>query len=732
MTNQRVYSDKTNESCPFIVLGVALIVDQIGHGAHMALRYPIEPQVDDDKTNDDFFRLTPRQMAKLFRPKPPLCGQAMTLSVGETLFCCCATLLSNENDSTKNFQYALTADPENGNDDSHLSLFSVVVALAPRGQSSTVPINGWVSENTNALPEQQSGADGGGGAPQRSNHRSLSDVQGRLSIPKSHESEVSPSFQCIRRVHVSLARISRILLREERRCQYISLQCQLFKQIRSNVSKSRQQAAGNKKMQQQQMNAQTNVTTSPASMGSKSVVTSQSHHQQTTTSEGPQKRSHRRNASWNLEREVNERPAQDTERSQLNEPSVSVIETLDEEREAMEAILALSLDAPPELPPADDDADSLDGDDSAASSARTPTTAADDELSHLLDRGHCGNLAQELVAFYHALARRSDHQSPLDLLGGNGIIYVNQHVEVAIDAIAGRPNYSESSVSGLRPYHTLLFPKVSPSKLLASLTSAAPRLHQLLTTISPQKSLKEIAIEANLPLQIAMELATYLIGQGVCFASPALARTSVFCCSSIDNVHEYALEFVQTFGPQVNSFLLVSILTSGKSLGECMNLMVSSTDSQFAYLRHQMESLSPHTKLQQVLHHSHHSAEADDVEWREALEENLYSMAVWLRSRRVVLHLLEFLVKVDRDNQASVASPSGAGEKKTDSVAGNEERTDKTMFQELCDAGCLDGKTSIQSCIWRVQMDYHRLKAFAVRHECIRIVSRAPVPSDDW
>jgi hypothetical protein len=716
-----VHHDEKDENSPFVVLGVALIVDQIGHGAHMALRYPITPPVDSDKTNDDFFRLTPRQMAKLFRPKPPLCGQAMTLSIGGTLFCCCATLLSNETNVKANAYAVASTNPENSSDDNHISLFSIVIALGPRVRTSTIPITGWVQEKNDIRKEDDSGEEPSQAQTQQTRyHGSLSNLQGKLCMPKSHESDVSPSFKCIQRVHTSLSQLSRILLREERRCQYVSLQCQLYRKIRANVAKSRHQLPNKK------LNAQaSSVSNSPASMVTKSVTQAQQ-----AVSEGSniQRSSHHRNSSWTLEREVNVRPVQETERHNSTITG-SKTDLIVEEQEALEAILALSF-VVPECPSMDLST-LTDGDESANSLS----SAADNEPSQLSELGHCGNLAQEIIAFYHALARTND-QSPFDLLGVDGVIYVNRHIAVAVDPISAKISY-DSNTSKLKPHHTLLFPQASPTELLASLKSTAPRLHQLLTLANPQKSLKEIAVEANLPLQTAMELAMYLIHQGICLASPVLTRSSILCCQSIDDIHEHSLKFVQEFGPCVNLFLLVSFLTSGKTLGECMGVVTTSVGGEALYLRRQLEDMLPSASYETRRRYQHivdinRVPDSDDTERIEELEETLYSMAVWLRSRGIMFPILEFLVAVDTCPPDLLANNSGQGEKKSEDKVESDGTADDTLFQELLEFGCLTGTTSIEGCCWRVQMDYQRLRAFADRHELIRIVSRAPLAADDW
>jgi hypothetical protein len=103
-----------------------------------------------------------------------------------------------------------------------------------------------------------------------------------------------------------------------------------------------------------------------------------------------------------------------------------------------------------------------------------------------------------------------------------------------------------------------------------------------------------------------------------------------------------------------------------------------------------------------------------------------------LRSRGIMFPILEFLVAVDTCPPDLLANNSGQGEKKSEDKVESDGTADDTLFQELLEFGCLTGTTSIEGCCWRVQMDYQRLRAFADRHELIRIVSRAPLAADDW
>ena len=74
-----------NPLSPLYVIGIAFVVNEIGKAARLAFRYPITPTVEN--ADDLFFTLPSRIMAKLFRPKKPLCGQPMMTSIGETVFC---------------------------------------------------------------------------------------------------------------------------------------------------------------------------------------------------------------------------------------------------------------------------------------------------------------------------------------------------------------------------------------------------------------------------------------------------------------------------------------------------------------------------------------------------------------------------------------------------------------------------------------------------------------------
>ena len=89
------------------VLGIALVVEEVGKFSKLAFRYPPSPPSHqnssqggrqskeyDHREDNIFFSLPSKVMAKLFRTKPALCGQLMTLSIDGTIFCCRSVLLN--------------------------------------------------------------------------------------------------------------------------------------------------------------------------------------------------------------------------------------------------------------------------------------------------------------------------------------------------------------------------------------------------------------------------------------------------------------------------------------------------------------------------------------------------------------------------------------------------------------------------------------------------------------
>lgn len=756
-------NNNSNKS-PFVVLGVALIVDQLGKGARMVLRYPTAPVRHTDNTdhhhdkddisareNDLFFRLPSRQMAKLFRPKPALCGQPMTLSVGGTVFCCCATLMggggdtttdhrdgTTETTSTLNAAAAATEEERDGNvasssdannnsnnnpEGSNLVLFSVIVALAPQSHTSVVlPLAGWaegVAAGSGIEPPTQV----------RTSRSSLSMLEGKLGMPSQDEgNNTSASFRSIRRIHISLARLCRVLEREERRCRYVSIQSDRFRKIRSEAQKVWKDQQFNQAM----LLASSSSLQQPGSsstMHNSSPGTLPVANKPSSTASDRKRGHHRKVASFGRG-DLNNL----NDRSTINISTQAGDDIVPEiEQEVMESIMA--------------------------SKPNSEELTSSDPQTY----DHSGNLARELAQVYHALGRNDDDfpPSPSDLLTGkSGIVYVNRHIAVAIEALSPSRGVFDDSKPTLHPYHTLLYPQASPSEMLDSLKMTGPgaprRLQQFLLMANPQKSINELAVDANLPLPKAMEIASYLVEQGVCLISPVVSHSSRLACTSVDAIREATLSFSQTFGPTVHLFAVVSFLTqSGRTLGDSITTLTASRDLIATQLRRSMEaSLEHHGSLHSRPTRLDTTASlalsptglyssdtvptaAQDELWRiEKLEELLYQMATWLRSRQVLHHLIDFVVarasfEPSRDDPTKSDS-SEPTEKKVDGASGGTATSVDEVFRELMDLRCLAGRSSVQYCSWRLGLEPSRFRALVARCSKLRLVTREPAEGDNW
>ena len=626
------------------------MVDQKGRGSRTVLRYPTAPSQPED-ADDVFFRLGQRQLSKLFRPKPSLCAHPMTLAVGSTIFCCRAILLEDHHVTS-------TTDDASSSDD-RVELFSVVVALAPQERGPTVPITGWFEEQNNRTDreDEEDGPD----------HHPDEDSQGKASS----------SFKTVRRVHLSLARLCRVLEREEKRCSYVSIQSaqylRLRKQMRSEVAVS---------------------APSPTSVSSNKP----SHIRRTSTfssifereTGGPQS---------TLQQQSQQASQQQTQ--DRSNGSTKSKQSEEVEQDILEMFMA------------------------------TETSPIGDSPMHR------GNLALELVQFHHAMAR-NDYSFPpspsLLLTGSDGIVHINGHIAVAVEAVSPRIIQEQE----VRPYETLLFPYASPKQLLESLagygSSASRRLQQVLLTVNPQKSLLDIAADANLSLQSSMEIAKYLVGKSAAIVSPVIARHCRFACDSVQQLQKITLPFAHEFGAEIDLFLLVSFLTrSGWKLEEAMTNLLVSTDGSVVRLRSQLSMVTSVVSLTEQVGNGV-TAATDPVSSgvirdhsmasMEDLEDTLFQLTVWLCSHRVLVHLNEYLVAAPSSWKSNEATEQKTPEKDLSS--------DDTLFQELQELDCLTGTVSIPACSWRIGIDQARLRAFAERHPQIRVVQRPFEVGDDW
>ena len=800
------------EENPFRVLGIAMIVDQRGTGARLVARYPTQPSVPINKQSDThslhsdsmapfddgdtqlenpntnnkengnvkedelFFTLTPRQMAKLFRTKKSLCGQALTLNVEGTVFCCRAVLMQSEDsmmssidDSTTNAEGAYASEPMQN----QLELFSVVVALSSPVQTSSIPFSNWYDGATeDQLDLQRYIAD-----------VSLSAAKAQQQIPNQKAGKVSASFLSIRRVHISLARFCRVLEREERRCQYVSLQANQFFAIRSERQKRWEEEKASSGLSTGGGGAGAKQGSTAGGGSASSVGTNQTpsdhhhHHHRRGGAGGPR---HIRTGSWSTvvlssaDRSGGAGGGGDDRmyNSSTSSPPISSIQ--ERERELEQEIMELMLAAPP---PEINEVDQSSGGSNGGTVG-----------SYQRQGQHHGNMVRELVQVFHSLSR-NDHEfppTPAALLSErDGVVYVNQHIAIPIEAASlNSTQSSPGRAAGVRPYHTLLFPHASPSELLQTFQSSGSfppqRLSQLLLTVNPQKPLSDIAVDANLPLYMTMEIASYLVAHGACVASPVVSRSSRLACFQIFRIPNLALEFSQTF-PNVDLFRLVSFLTSSKTLGDAMSILTDLDSDEGSWLRKSLAIPSLGTNLRSpsittlvmspqqqddkihlrngevVLSASskepspanpgatlvaagHAQTQQQQLQqsqqphrWVEEAEELLYAMAIWLVSHRVLSQPQEYFVVANSDDSYATSVTDG-----TEPIANNNSSTScgtdagESIFRELLESNYLIGNVSIQALCWRLGFDPQKLRSWGLRHERIRIVSRIPASGDDW
>ena len=681
--SQRVEaSNNLRQDNPFQLLGVALIVDQKGVGARLVARYPTQPSPDVDQrgendeghTNDDLFFTLTTRQMAKLFRTKKSLCGQPMTLTVNGTVFCCRAVLMHGEDN-------VDEPPASNDSKNQLVLFSVIVALASPVSHTSIPFSsGWEGATEDQLDLQrylkEASAAGESGDPE--------------NPKKSAHGRVSAAFLSIRRVHLSLARYCRVLEREEHRCHYVSLQANQLFRIRSDKQKKWEElkiATGSPRKSQQGPN-------NPSNSGA-SVISSQSN--ESTVQRRPR---HVRAGSLTLGIEEHLSKSQQVEG------------TIDEEQEKEQEILELMLAAPP------------------PENNQGPK--------------HHGNLVGELVQVFHSLSR-NDHEFPPTpqslLTERDGVVYINQHIAISVEAASLRPS---QTVEGpvVRQYYTLLFPRASPSELLQALSSsgslAPQRLQQLLLTVNAQKPLTDIAMDANLPLYVVMEIASYLVTHGACVTSPVVSRQSRLACLHIEKIPELALEFSQTFA-SVNFFRLVSFLTSTGNLGEAMSVLTNVGSEEGAWLR---DSLAPagtvRQDLSKVLGFSPEKQspktapgqaqqqEQPSHRWVEELEELLYAMAIWLLSHRVLTQMQEYLVVVDCDGTSPVAPSTPATTVKTTVDP------DENLFRELLESGFLNGDISIMALSWRLGLDQQKVRSFGFRHSRIRVVSRVPAPGDDW
>ncbi|GFH44239.1 hypothetical protein CTEN210_00713 [Chaetoceros tenuissimus] len=328
-----------------------------------------------------------------------------------------------------------------------------------------------------------------------------------------------------------------------------------------------------------------------------------------------------------------------------------------------------------------------------------------------------GNLASELADVYFALARNdlAFRSSPASLLTGReGIVYVNLHIAVSIEAaikheiskadLSTEDMVDSDFIKGIRPYHTVLFPNVSAKELLLNTSASASTadgdlsqriLQKLLLVSDPFKSLYDISLETALPLSTIIEAASSLIESGACIAVPVIQSSTRFACQrgAMKLMASLKLEFAQQFSPLCPIFVVVAALTcrkggsGGQASSNEKNLYVSFGDvirySRRAFATFQVEDDDNVGKKETENNKGMRSEqdreipnefmvlierlisiltiggdETDDEEDTEVvvdvefqeIEAIIISMTTWLRSHHIIVELKNYFVSIDPFN----------------------------------------------------------------------------------
>ncbi|KAL7579954.1 hypothetical protein ACA910_004950 [Epithemia clementina (nom. ined.)] len=798
---------------PFRVQGIALVVDQKGKEPKLVFRYPTTPPssstiLDDEEEEDLFFRMDSRQMAKLFRPKSSLCGEPVTLSVGVTIFCCRAVLLNEDNKNNKTITSAEDSSENNSNDnktknnDHHhyhhhpIELFSIVVALVPRARRRR--------------PSSMPNSNGGGWYEEERNIQGIwgSSAAGATAGTNKYATKASASFLAVVRVHVSLARLCPVLEQEERNCQYVTVQTRLALETRKSMMRKLPPTTTTGPSSIITANASSSTCNNNAESNTSVVVVNTLRHNATMSST---EHHHHHHHPLGVSNRLNLMDAPSTLSPSASPTAVAAAaaQNAEREQEILQAIMA---------------AKSTSSSTILESSPQSITNGENNNHNnnsnsnsyhHQQQQQQDGNLVRELVQFFQALSRNEDEfaPTPLTLLGGEGVLYVNGHIAVAVEAVAPRTLTDRETVPVVRPYQTILFPHASTQDLLEALSSSSSststsfsssstssssssssslvppqRVEQFLLKANPQKSISDIATDAGLTLQKTLDIATYLVEQGVGMASPVISRHSRLACMGMQQIHDAELPFSYVFGEDVNVFALVAFLTTpGWTLGEAMISLLSGKHSMEAQLlqtqmRHSILDKNNTTNNNNGRENGDETAVAprttrhgggatapqaaglsasafiqDEIE--SALVDMLYDMVAWLCGHRVIAHIHEYLVESAFASDTSVGGGAGQesspamddGERMTESSLrssssnsnsnsntrnnhhNNKKDDDTMLWQELRAADCLKGRSSLPAISWRLGVKISRLRSFVARRQrSIRIIRRPAAPGDDW
>jgi hypothetical protein len=374
--------------------------------------------------------------------------------------------------------------------------------------------------------------------------------------------------------------------------------------------------------------------------------------------------------------------------------------------------------------------------------AETYARTGSDTVDNTTKQDYHGNLARELVQVFHALGRNDIRfpATPAALISGRrGIVFINRHLATFIEAVSSLDVTHGSTKLDSRlnvlPYHTILFPHASAEELLEALSlssSGPPRtLHLLLQVIHPQKSLIDAALETNIPLQSALDLANYLIEQGACVASNVLLPSSRLGCRPVSIIPKISLAFAQNFGDNIQVHHLLAYLTkNNRTFGSAMTAWRTSPDD--TWIREKLEESALTMVNRRSRYNFRKDTGSNDL---NPVEDLLFEMIVWLCANNVLVQLEEYILVTSANStigrntivEGEVTEDLRHSERKTDSSLRLDRISDEYLFTEMFDAGLLNGKSLI-SCSWETGLDTQRLRTFALAYPQVRIAVRAPQP----
>lgn len=558
--------------------------------------------------------------------------------------------------------------PEHLKTSSALVLFSVIVALIPSIQTSSLPISGWYERD-----------------PQDDD--------------RENAQQLSSSFLAVRQVHVSLTRLCRVLEREELRCRYVAVQSAHLYKIDAEF----------KAMKDKIKNANIPNSANPAP----ELGTRRHRRQRTFGSIG----------GATIVTEM----AMDRENESVRDEQTKERQQVDQE------VVDLML-------------------------------AAKVEGSQI----H-GNLARELLQVFHAMSRTNESTAPTPsamVSARDSTVFINRHLAVPIESV-NAPSFLDTSQQTVRPYHTMLFPQAPGEDLVDKFSSGNSYMKQLLCKLHPSKSLSDVALEGAMPLQSVMEMANYLMRNGICSVSHVLRKHTLLACSrdGISKMNELSLQFSQLF-QQLSIHGIVSVLTMGcrleevierlilgdgfdagivgGTLGNLIQVVKQSRDEEQIRQDAQVENNSDVVQEVGLVNPLNADVKENDsdspfIAAVSSLEDYILRMVTWLAAHKIVVPKQEYLIagnfKFDSKGSSAHSATLDADHSRFN-ADGMAYVFEEALYKELVDEKALNGKLSTAALCFRYGIDERtikRLRVWGLHSAKIRSIFRVPnTGDDDW